>query len=100
MFGFGLDRRTLYIVLAVFAVITIMSLGVSGILSILLSIPGILIALTFHEFAHAFVATKLGDDTPKLQGRTNLNPFSHIDWFRNGYVTSCRLWMGKTSSNR
>ncbi len=32
-----------------------------------------------HEFAHAFVATKLGDDTPRLSGRLNLNPMSHID---------------------
>lgn len=35
--------------------------------------------LPVHEFAHAFVATKLGDDTPRLSGRLNLNPMSHID---------------------
>ena len=69
MFGFNIDKRTLYIVLGIFAVLTIINLGTGGILSILLTIPAILIALTFHEFAHAFVATKLGDDTPKLQGR-------------------------------
>ena len=38
-----------------------------------------LIAITFHEFAHAFVADRLGDDTPRMQGRVNLNPISHID---------------------
>ncbi len=32
-----------------------------------------------HEYAHAFVATKLGDDTPRLQGRLTLNPMAHID---------------------
>lgn len=32
-----------------------------------------------HEYAHAFVATKLGDDTPRLSGRLNLNPMAHID---------------------
>lgn len=32
-----------------------------------------------HEFAHAFVATKLGDTTPERQGRLTLNPFAHID---------------------
>ncbi|MGE5627738.1 MAG: site-2 protease family protein [Solirubrobacterales bacterium] len=42
-------------------------------------IPAILIGLTFHEFAHAFVADKLGDKTPKFQGRLTLNPFVHID---------------------
>jgi len=33
-----------------------------------------------HEFAHAWVATKLGDDTPRFQGRVTLNPIAHIDW--------------------
>src|SRR5579862_3847222 len=33
-----------------------------------------------HEFAHAWVATKLGDDTPFLQGRVTLNPLAHVDW--------------------
>jgi Zn-dependent protease len=35
---------------------------------------------TPHEFAHAWVATRLGDDTPRLQGRLTLNPLAHIDW--------------------
>ena len=38
-----------------------------------------IIAITFHEFAHAWAANKLGDETPKAQGRLNLNPLSHID---------------------
>jgi Zn-dependent protease len=42
-------------------------------------IPAILIAFTFHEYAHAIVADKLGDKTPKFQGRLTLNPFVHID---------------------
>jgi Zn-dependent protease len=33
-----------------------------------------------HEFSHAWVATKLGDDTPRIQGRVTLNPLAHIDW--------------------
>jgi len=33
-----------------------------------------------HEFAHAWVAMRLGDDTPVLQGRVTLNPLVHIDW--------------------
>ncbi|HUP04017.1 MAG TPA: site-2 protease family protein [Bryobacteraceae bacterium] len=33
-----------------------------------------------HEFAHAWMATKLGDDTPRLQGRLTLNPLAHVDW--------------------
>ena len=35
---------------------------------------------TPHEFAHAWVATQLGDDTPRLQGRVTLNPLAHVDW--------------------
>src|SRR5512142_1248393 len=35
---------------------------------------------TPHEFAHAWVATRLGDDTPRLQGRVTLNPLAHVDW--------------------
>ena len=33
-----------------------------------------------HEYAHALVATKLGDPTPRLSGRLTLNPMAHIDW--------------------
>lgn len=49
------------------------------ILEIVLMIPAILIAFTFHEYAHAITAYRLGDVTPKLQGRLTFNPFSHID---------------------
>ena len=41
--------------------------------------PGIFIALTFHEFAHAYVAFRLGDPTAKLNGRLTLNPLAHLD---------------------
>lgn len=40
---------------------------------------GVLTASTVHEFAHAYVAVKLGDLTPKLNDRLSLNPFKHID---------------------
>jgi len=39
----------------------------------------LLIAFTFHEFAHAWTATKFGDDTPRLYGRLTLNPMAHLD---------------------
>lgn len=54
-------------------------LGGRSIEGIIYALPGVIVAMTFHEFAHAWVATKLGDDTPRLQGRLNLNPLSHID---------------------
>lgn len=39
----------------------------------------LVISISIHEFFHAFAAFKLGDSTPKLQGRVTLNPVSHID---------------------
>ncbi len=39
----------------------------------------ILIAITVHEFAHAYTADQLGDPTPRLMGRVTLNPFAHLD---------------------
>jgi Zn-dependent protease len=40
---------------------------------------GLVVLLTFHELAHAWMAWKLGDDTARLQGRLSLNPIVHID---------------------
>lgn len=42
-------------------------------------IPGIIIAMSFHEFAHAYVAHLMGDDTAKRAGRLTLDPISHIN---------------------
>ncbi len=44
-----------------------------------ISAIGLVVALTIHEFAHAFVADKLGDPTPTYQGRVTLNPLAHLD---------------------
>lgn len=46
---------------------------------IVLLVPVILIALTFHEFSHAVVADYLGDPTPRLMNRLTLNPLAHLD---------------------
>ena len=43
------------------------------------SLPGIIIAMVIHEWAHARVAYALGDFTPKMMGRLTLNPAAHID---------------------
>ncbi|WP_213818421.1 site-2 protease family protein [Garciella nitratireducens] len=48
-------------------------------IQIIYTIPPILIALTFHEFSHGFIAYKLGDPTAKEKGRLSLNPFRHLD---------------------
>lgn len=78
---FSFDKRILYAVLAIFVLMNIINRFTStdGLLILLITLPAILIATTFHEFAHAFVADKLGDSTPRNQGRLTLNPLKHID---------------------
>ena len=49
------------------------------IMSKIMMLPGIVIGLSVHEWAHGFVSHKLGDPTPKMQGRLTLNPAAHID---------------------
>lgn len=46
---------------------------------IILLAPPILLALSFHEFSHGWVANKLGDPTAKLAGRLSMNPLVHLD---------------------
>ncbi len=48
---------------------------------ILVNLPGIVIGLAFHEFAHAFASDRLGDPTPRSQGRLTISPLPHIDLF-------------------
>ncbi len=76
-----IDKRMIYIVMAIMLISGLFSYltDVNSLLNLLYTIPGILIAITFHEFAHAFAADKLGDDTPRNQGRLTLNPLGHLD---------------------
>jgi Zn-dependent protease len=46
---------------------------------LLLMAPPILLALTFHEYAHAYVANRYGDDTARQSGRLTMNPLAHLD---------------------
>lgn len=42
-------------------------------------LAALILAITVHEFAHAWTAVRLGDPTPKIQGRLTLNPLAHMD---------------------
>ena len=84
MFGYGIDKKTLYIILVVMAVISLANAGTGFWIQLLLTLPGVIIAISFHEFAHAWSADKLGDTTPRLQGRLTLDPKAHLDPF--GFV--------------
>lgn len=76
-----IDKRVMYFIMAIMAISGFASYisNPSALINLLLTIPGVLIAITFHEFAHAFAADKLGDDTPRSQGRLTLNPLAHLD---------------------
>lgn len=55
-------------------------------------IAAILIALSAHEFLHAYAANRLGDDTAEAAGRLTLNPMAHIDWL--GLLTLILIGFG------
>lgn len=48
-------------------------------LGLLISIPGLILALSLHEFAHGYAAYLMGDNTAKYNGRLSLNPLDHLD---------------------
>lgn len=48
-------------------------------MEILYLIIALLIAITIHEFSHAWAADRLGDPTPRMAGRLTLNPLKHLD---------------------
>lgn len=47
--------------------------------NLIYSIPAVLIAIVLHEWAHGFISYKLGDPSPKAEGRLSLNPLKHLD---------------------
>jgi Zn-dependent protease len=49
------------------------------IISFLTTFPILIIAVTVHEFAHCWTSDRLGDDTPRREGRVTLNPLAHLD---------------------
>ena len=49
---------------------------------------------TPHEFAHAWTALRLGDDTPKNEGRVTLNPLAHVDWIGTLLLPAVTSLMG------
>ena len=73
-----------------FDISSILADPLSFLTSLLISLPGVLLALSIHECAHAWVALRCGDDTAYLMGRVTLNPTKHIDPF--GFL--CMLLVG------
>lgn len=67
--------------------------GLSGLENLVWIIP-VLVAITLHEAAHAYVAWKLGDDTAYQQGRVTFNPFRHIDPFGTVLLPALLIFVG------
>lgn len=78
------DRKQIFWIFCAVAALMFVMRGLHGnlgsrLINEILMIPGMLIGLSFHEFAHGWVAYKLGDPTPKWQGRLTVNPKAHVD---------------------
>lgn len=65
------------------------------IINMILILPGIVVGVTFHEFAHAFASSKLGDPTPNIEGRLTLNPAAHFDLYGLISLIFCGFGWGK-----
>ncbi|MBQ0040634.1 MAG: site-2 protease family protein [Clostridiales bacterium] len=61
----------------------------------ILTLPGIIIGLSFHEFAHAWMSNKLGDPTPRMQGRLTVSPLAHVDLIGFVCLLICGFGWGK-----
>ena len=75
------------------AVLIIYVIRLNSLKNILIIIPALLISITVHEFGHAFMARKYGDETSK--GRITLNPFKHIDLIGLLSLFVCGIGWGK-----
>lgn len=64
-------------------------------ISFLFYIIALIVAITIHEFAHAYAAEKLGDPTPRLMGRLTLNPLAHLDPVGTLMLLIARFGWGK-----
>lgn len=64
-------------------------------LSFLFGLAALVVAITIHEFAHALAADRLGDPTPRLQGRLTLNPLAHLDPLGTIMLLLVRFGWGK-----
>lgn len=76
MFGRSRDLNILFIVIMVMYALSNSHFDLQA---TLLTLPGLILALTLHEYAHARVSDRLGDPTPSQQGRLTLNPMAHMD---------------------
>ena len=66
-----------------------------GLIAFLYTLPALLISLSIHEFAHAWIAYKQGDISQKIRGRLTLDPFKHIDPIGFLCIVLCGVGWGR-----
>jgi Zn-dependent protease len=69
--------------------------AVAAIVIFIFAAISILAGFTIHEFTHAYVADRFGDDTPRLMGRLTLNPLAHLDLFGTIFLLLAGFGWGK-----
>lgn len=74
-----MQRKALERALQAAALIAIGSVNAADLRRVAVYVVCLVIAISIHEFAHAFAADRLGDPTPSREGRLTLNPMSHAD---------------------
>ena len=92
MFGRSSQANLIFIIILILFAI---SQANFDLMSTLLTLPGLVLALTLHEYAHATVSDRLGDPTPAQQGRLTLNPLAHLDPFGTIFLIFAGFGWGK-----
>ena len=93
---YNFDKKYLYVFLAIMVIYSLISFGRDNIIGVLLTLPGVLLAMTVHEFSHAKMADYFGDTTARRQGRLTLNPLAHIDPVGIFLLIFAHIGWGKT----
>ena len=95
MSGYRLLTSSLLLKIFIAMINNMLDLLFSSPLLFFLFILGLVVAVTIHEFSHALAADKLGDPTPRLNGRLTLNPLAHLDPLGTLSLLIARVGWGK-----
>jgi len=95
MFGYNVNTRLINTVILVLFVIGLSRMSTDQWMQLLLTLPAVLIAISCHEFAHAYRAVKYGDNTPREEGRLTLNPLKHLDWMGSFLMVFTHIGWGR-----
>lgn len=95
MFGYNVNTRLINTVIIILFIIGLSRMSTEQWMELLLTLPAVVIAISCHEFAHAYRAVKYGDNTPREEGRLTLNPIKHLDWMGSFLMVFCHIGWGR-----